>query len=214
MLNNTGSPPVQLVREIMRQLLAPLVVSTLLGLSAAAHAATTNYTTTFSGAKEVPPNSSAGTGTGSVLINDTTNQMRVHMDFSGLTSGTTASHIHCCTDVPDSGNAGVATMVPTFSMFPLGVTSGTYDMTFDLLSASTYNPAFISANGGTPASAEAELLAGLAEGTAYLNIHTSQFPAGEIRGFLVAAPIPEPGHLGMLVMGLTALAGIRRWRAR
>jgi hypothetical protein len=45
-----------------------------------------------------------------------------------------------------------------------------------------------------------------------LNLHTTANPAGEIRGFLVAAPIPEPSHLGMLAMGLALLVGARRWR--
>jgi hypothetical protein len=196
----------------MRKLLAPLVVSALLGFAGAASAQVTNFTTTLRGANEEPPNSSPGTGTGSVLINEFYDEMRVHLDFSGLTSGTTASHIHCCTPEPLTGTAPVATMVPTFIGFPLGVTSGTYDRTFNLLDPGTYNPSFIAAHGGTPDAAEAALLAGIAAGTSYLNIHTSQFPAGEIKGFLVAAPIPEPGHLAMLLMGLAAIGGARRWK--
>ena len=50
--------------------------------------------------------------------------------------------------------------------------------------ASSYNPAFVTAHGGTVAGAEADLLAGLKAGQAYLNIHSSTFPGGEIRGFL------------------------------
>jgi hypothetical protein len=47
-----------------------------------------------------------------------------------------------------------------------------------------WNPAFITAHGGTPASAETALLAGLAANEAYLNIHSNTHPGGEIRGFL------------------------------
>jgi hypothetical protein len=190
-----------------------MVVSALLGFASAAHAQVTNYTTTLSGANESLPTTSLGTGTASVLINEDTDEMRVHVDFSGLTAGTTASHIHCCTSAPQSGNAAVATMVPTFANFPLGVTAGTYDMSFNLLDAGTYNPAFVSAHGGTADTAETALLDGLAAGNAYLNIHTTQNPTGEIRGFLVAAPIPEPSHFAMLLMGLAAVGGVRRWRA-
>ena len=48
----------------------------------------------------------------------------------------------------------------------------------------SYNPAFVTAHGGTAASAAAALLAGLEAGQAYLNIHTTTHPGGEIRGFL------------------------------
>ncbi len=198
----------------MRHLLTPLLATILLGFASAANATVTNYATTLSGANESPPNPSPGTGAATVLTNDVLNEMKVHIDFSGLAGPTTAAHIHCCTVDPQTGNAGVATTVPTFSMFPLGVTAGTYDITLDLLSAGSYNPAFVTAHGGTLASAEADLLAGLEAGTAYLNIHTSVNPAGEIRGFLMAAPIPEPGQFAMLAMGLAAIGGARRWRGR
>jgi hypothetical protein len=196
----------------MRHLLSPLLVTLLLGVASAAQATVTNYSTTMSGPKEMPPNTSPGTGTAAVIIDDVANTMAVHASFSGLVGTTTASHIHCCTPEALTGTAPVATMVPTFPGFPLGVVSGTYDMTFDLLSPSTYNPAFVSEHGGTVALAEADLLAGLTAGTAYFNIHTSAYPAGEIRGFLVAAPIPEPGNLAMWAVGLAGLVGVRRWR--
>jgi hypothetical protein len=64
------------------------------------------------------------------------------------------------------------------------VTSGTYSHTFDMTDPASYNPAFVTANGGTAASAESVLLAGLLAGQAYLNIHTSTHPGGEIRGVL------------------------------
>jgi hypothetical protein len=103
----------------------------------------------------------------------------------------------------------VATQTPTFGGFPLGVTSGTYDMTFDLTDPITYNPAFVAANGGTVEGAEAALLAGLAAGEAYLNIHTTVVPGGEIRGFLHA--VPEPSGLVLAAVGGGfVLAALRR----
>jgi hypothetical protein len=140
----------------------------------------------LSSANENPPHpASSGTGTALITWDTTTNLMTVQVTFSGLSAGTTASHIHCCIAPPN--NAGVATTVPTFTGFPLGGTSGTYTHTFNMLDPASYNPAFVAANGGTAASAEAVLFAGLQAGHAYLNIHTTAFPGGEIRGFLEPA---------------------------
>jgi CSLREA domain-containing protein len=131
---------------------------------------------------------SPGTGNTVVTLDTTAHTLRVQATFSGLTSNTTASHIHCCVTVA-GGNAGVATTTPTFAGFPLGVTSGTLDTTLAMTQASAWNPAFVTANGGTNAGAEAALTAGLAAGTAYFNIHTTNNGGGEIRGFLVIQPI-------------------------
>jgi hypothetical protein len=109
-------------------------------------------------------------------------------------------------------NAMVATTTPTFPSFPLGVTSGTYNMTFDLTASSTYNPAFVTANGGTVASAESTLLAGLASGQTYLNIHTTNFGGGEIRGQL--AVVPEPATWILTGAALAGLAAARRKKIR
>jgi hypothetical protein len=194
-----------------------------LALSAAADAAVNAYSATLSGASENPANASPGSGSTTLFYDTSAHTLRVVVTFTGLTSGTTASHIHCCTAPP--GNAGVATTTPTFPGFPLGVTAGTYDRTLDLTSPASWNAAFISANGGTPAGAEAALAAGLAAGRAYLNVHTSNFPAGELRGFLgtppsaaaVSSAIPTLSDAGLIVLiaaiALTALAAARRARA-
>jgi len=166
------------------------------------------YTTSLTGANESPPTGSPGTGTALVTIDTLLHTMQVQVNFSGLTTGDTAAHIHCCTSTPGAGNVGVATVTPTFTGFPGGVTSGTYDHTFDLTLASSWNPAYVTANGGTTASAEAALLAGLAADKAYLNIHTSAFGGGEIRGFLV--PVPEPATVGFVGLALAGFIFARR----
>ena len=102
--------------------------------------------------------------------------------------------------------------MPTFPGFPLGVTSGTYDMTFNLGLASTYNPAFVAANGGTEGNALNALLAGLDSGRAYLNIHTTDSPGGEIRGFLHVVPEPQTYAVLLAGLGLLGFAAARRRR--
>lgn len=191
-----------------------LVFLGLLATAGASQALT--YTAQLSGPNESPPVASPGTGFAIVDFDATAHTLRVDETFAGLLGNTTASHIHCCLATPTTGNAGVATQVPTFAGFPLGVTAGTYQNTFDTLLPSTWNPAFITANGGTAAGAEVALAAGLAAGTTYINIHTNLFPGGEIRGFLTQATsgqAPEPGSIALVAIAFGALAISRRRRA-
>jgi hypothetical protein len=169
------------------------------------------YTASLSGTNESPPNASPGTGFVTVTIDTGVDTMRVQASFADLLGTTTAAHIHAATSLPGTGTAGVATTTPTFAGFPLGVTSGSYDLTLDLTQASSYNPAFVTANGGTLASAEAALLLAMAEGKAYFNIHSTVVPGGEIRGFLA---VPEPSAMLLLGSGLLGLITYGRKRKR
>jgi hypothetical protein len=165
------------------------------------------YTVNLDGPSEAPPNASPGFGSATVTVDDVLLTMRLEVTFTDLLGTTTAAHIHCCTAVAGVATALVATMVPNFTGFPLGVSSGVYDDTFDMTAAGSYNPAFVTANGGTTASAMAALYSGFDDGKAYLNIHSTVFAGGEIRGFLEpdVKAVPEPGT--MLLAG-AALAGL------
>lgn len=192
------------------------IIGLVVGVSA--QAVTLSTTASLAGPNENPANSSPGTGTAFVILDTTAHTLRVNVTFGGLTANTTAAHIHCCTTAP--GNAPVATVVPAFPGFPLGVTSGSYNQVLDTTQASTWNATFVTNNGGTPAGAEAALANGLATGQSYLNIHTAAFPGGEIRGFLqAAAPAPVNSAIPTLtewgLVGLALLiAGATFWTAR
>lgn len=181
-------------------------------LPSVAHAAPFTFTAALSGPNESPPNASPGTGSATVIFDLVANTMRVEVSFSGLLGNTTASHIHCCTAVPFTGTAGVATTTPTFAGFPLGVTSGTYDQTFDMTLASSYNPAFVTAQGSIGA-AETTLFDDMFTGNEYLNIHSTVVPGGEIRGFLTFVPEPDTAYLFAAgLLGMLFFVGQRRRR--
>lgn len=178
-------------------------------MATSAQAAPVFFTTGLSGAAESPPNGSLGSGYSNVYFDIVAHTMQVIVSFQGLTTGNTNAHIHCCTAVPGVSTAGVATVTPTFTGFPTGAVSGFYDHTFDMAVAGSYNAAFVTANGGSVAAAELALYNGLLAGRAYLNIHTSTVPSGEIRGFLA---VPEPLTLSLFGAGLAGVAAIRRRR--
>ncbi|WP_292922310.1 CHRD domain-containing protein [Nitrosomonas sp.] len=170
-------------------------------LPVAAHQA--KYAAPLLGSSEVPANASPATGSVLITIDFDLVTMRVEANFSGLLGNVTAAHIHCCTD--PGTNVGVATQLPSFIGFPLGVTAGTYDHTFDMALASSYNPTFVINHGGLVSTAFNDLVLGLDAGKAYFNLHTNLFPGGEIRGLL--SPVPEPDIWVLLIAGL-ALIGV------
>ena len=166
-------------------LFASALAAAMLVAAPLADAALIHLSVNLIGSNEVPPSGSSATGVASLDLDTTAQTLTGHIVFSGLTANTTAAHIHCCLASPflTGANVGVATVVPAFPNFPLGVRSGTDDFVLDLSSASAYNPAFVTAQGGL-ANAKTAFIAGLIAGETYLNIHTTTSPGGEIRGFV------------------------------
>ena len=178
----------------MRALTLALALSAAAGLAAPANAVTYRFITHLSGPNEAPPNASPGTG------------------FADLLGPNIAAHIHAATDVAGTGTAPVATVTPTFTGFPSGTTFGSYSHLFDMTLASSYRAGYLAGFGGSTGAAETALINASRDGKAYLNIHTTVFTGGEIRGFLARAP--EPATWGLMLLGFgLAGAGLRRRRA-
>ena len=192
---------------VTMKLLTPhvLATATALILSAASLPGATIYTAALSGANEVPAVVTSGSGSATLTLNG--NSLGIAVNFSSLGSNDVAAHIHCCAVL--GTNAPVAL---GFTGFPLGVTSGSFNATFDLLNPAVYTAAFLALYGGTATGAETALINGLNTGLTYVNIHTTLNPGGEIRGQVSATP--EPGTWALFASGMVMVAGFVRRRRR
>ena len=168
------------------------------------------FVATLSGGAEVPARVTPGTGSARLVISGARDTITITANFSGLTANTIAAHVHCCS--APTANAMVAIETPSLPGFPLGVRAGSFSNSFSLLDANSYNPAFVSAHGGTAIGARDFLVAGLVAGGSYFNIHSVAFPGGEIRGQFAA--IPEPASWALMIAGFGLVGGASRMRRR
>lgn len=118
-------------------------------------AAQQKFTVSLHGRQEVPANNSSGNGSCMITLNQTETQITVECAYRNLTSNVVGAHIH------DNGPVGVNGPI-RFNFNYTGGTSG------------TIGPVTFST---TPAQ-----IADLRSNKWYVNIHTSNFPGGEIRG--------------------------------
>lgn len=196
------------IRSRWFTLAAVAALSVLVVAPAAAHieAFTGTYVTEGS-------NGRSGSGALYMEYEEETNFLAISSSFAGLSGNTTVAHIHCCTALANTGNAGVALAGgPGGSLinFPIGVKAAAYNQSFNMGLNGVYGLAYFNANGANANQARDVLLDAFRSGRAYLNIHSSTFGGGEIRAWI--APIPEPGTWALMALGLLGVAGIVRHR--
>ncbi len=188
----------------MTALAAALFCILVLAPGHGALAATYSFLASLTGSAEDPANASPGTGTASATLDTTANTLLLSVVFANLTGTSTVAHVHAPTATALSGNVGVAVTPGTLPGFPVGVTSGNYSAVVDLSLTGSYTTSFLTSGGGSAAGAQTSLLSALLDGRSYFNLHTTTYPAGEIRGFFVPA-IPLPAGLWSMLAALGAL---------
>jgi len=143
---------------------ALLIVAFVLLISASARAEM--FTAYLTPAQEVPPTASTARGFARVLVNETTGQITFTVVFEGLSSTQTLAHIHAPAAIGASAS-------PIIDFPVVGGTSGT------ITGTAAITPTQISQ---------------LRQHLGYVNVHSTNFPNGEIRGQLGAArPVDYDG---------------------
>ncbi len=112
------------------------------------------YEAALSGAQEVPPASTRGSGMAEIQLNTSTNVLSWKVTYSGLTGPATAAHIHG--PAGPGANAGVVIPFQNAGASPI-------------VGQTTITPA---------------QYGDLAAGLWYVNVHTAAHPGGEVRGQL------------------------------
>jgi hypothetical protein len=146
-------------------------------------AAATNgqvFTATLVGTQEVPPNASPATGLATVTLSSDQTTITVDVSFAGLTAPATASHIHG----PAAPGSSAPVLFP-FANVPVATSGVIPEQSFPI----------------TPAE-----VTDLQNGQYYVNVHSSTFPSGEIRGWLTPDPDQPAGLDHFACYGATPIA--------
>ena len=174
------------------------LVPILLLQALSAHAATITFNAALMGGNETPPNASAGSGVGAFTFDTVAQDITYSLSYSALSSTAVMAHIHF-------GAVGVSgPIILPFSPSPTG-TSGTLSgilTTANLINQTTSGIVTFT-----------DIYNAALSGNLYANLHTTNFPAGEIRGQLTqASAVPEPMTSSLFASGLLAIAFASCWR--
>jgi len=113
------------------------------------------FEATLSGAQEVPPVSTPAGGTAEVQLNTNTNTLTWKVSYSGLSAAPTGGHIHG----PAAAGVNAPVVIPFTGSLAAQPIQGQANLT-------------------------PQHVTDLAAGRWYVNIHSANFPGGEIRGQL------------------------------
>ncbi len=162
-----------------------LLAAVLVAGALTSQAAIFSFQATLTGTQEVPSTVSLGSGNVSAFYDSDNGQFSLGGAFGGLSAEATSAHVHAA---PADANGPV---ILSLTILPDGSTSGALIGFF----ASPLTPAQVT---------------GLFAEDWYVNIHTANFPGGEIRGQLLPTAVPEPETYAILAG--VALVGFGVWR--
>ena len=147
----------------------------------------------LSGLQEVPAIVSDATGKSRVRVREGQGLVKVRVAFEDLSGDITQAHVH----VAQAGaNGGVAAWIcvdplgPSAGNAPAGTadctgTSG--EVSIDVVAQNVIGPL---AQGVSPGDLSG-LIAAIRGGAAYVNVHSTAYPSGEIRGQIVSATVEQ-----------------------
>jgi hypothetical protein len=209
-----------------QRLASTLVVAALCAAPLAARAEVLRFNADLLSSQENPPPAVASQGSGNASLFYNTqgtpsladDRYSFVMWATGLSSNPVGFHIHGAATPTENAPVRIDLTAPPFTALQdaggtlivtgIDAASPTIPAT-DLAPPGPANP---NGNAGHPAMSFLEMLQSQ---LAYVNVHTSLNPGGEIRGQLtqVAAPIPEPMSYALLVAGLGLISVVVRRRA-
>jgi len=173
------------IRQACRMFAAAVVVMLLANVASA----TVHTLEAFlDGLQETPPNASPAFGHAIVSLDDVSGAVTITTGtYQGLLGGASAIHIHGL--APPGTPAGV---LIGLTLDTPGAMSGTFS------------------GGSTLSGAN---VTGMLNGDTYVNLHSSVFPGGEIRGQLISV-VPEPSTIVLGGLGALGMLMIARRRRR